>query len=112
MTQVMQSGFFICIIATFIIMPLYAWLLVKYKHRSIYDWKQKTIRMSLGVLIGAALLIAYYLIEQRGIPIKNITKIVVIFLYFLFILDIWLLVIKRWRLPPENDNKVDDVPIH
>ena len=101
------SGIVIPVIVTIVVLPLYAWLLVKYNHRSIYDLKSKTIRLSAGALLGALSLGAYYYIKCRCVPIESITRVVLMFLYFVVVLGIWILIFRH-RNSSQGDRRLTE----
>ena len=102
MNYFLQSNIAVPAVVTIVILPLYAWLLVKYHHRSIYALKAKAIRLSAGALIGVLLLITYYYIKCRCVPVKSITRVVLIFLYYIAVLDIWILIFRHRDSSPEE----------
>jgi len=112
MDHFLRSGIVVPAIVTIVVLPLYAWLLVKYNHRSVHDLKSKTIRLSAGTLLGALSLGAYYYIKCRCVPIESITRVVLIFLYSVVVLDIWILIFRHRNSSPGDRRLTENTAKH
>ena len=103
MTRLLQNDLFVSFVGAFAIMPLFAWLLVRYKQETVHRYKSRATRVLLGAVAGTVAIMASSVVTGHGTNLRHSLAILSAFTYFSLVLMAWLWIIEH-ELPLHGNN--------